>query len=58
MKFCEGFASKYEKDFILHKGTCVECKNDDGLETRGLTENEEARVIIKQMKENYEKANK
>ena len=30
---------------------------NDGLETRGLTENKEAEAIVKQMKDNYRKAN-
>ena len=47
--FCEAFGNKYGEDFILHKGTCIECMNSDGLETRGLTENSEAKAIIKQM---------
>ena len=42
--------------------TCRVCepsntKREDGLETRGLTENEEALAIIKQMKDNYKGSN-
>ncbi len=41
---------------------CLECaveeEKSDGLETRGLTTNEEARAIVKDMQQKYESANK